>query len=154
MDGFVTAGEVLILNSGAIERMAQVCTPGSVPWADGPTVLDSTMMFAFSHHKSAARVATLHVICSLFLDDEVDMKAVHPVLWHSICNIRAINLSFPTMRAQTFVQHYPVPHCVLNCDLNCAFNCSLFCGLIGCRFRFEVWLGGLCFWVWLGSVSS
>ena len=107
MDGFVTAGEVLILNSGTKEWMDQVGTPGLVPWADGPTVLDPIPMFAFSHHKSAARVATLHVICSLFLDDEVDMKAVHPVLWHSICNIRAINLSFPTMRAQSLVQHYP-----------------------------------------------
>ena len=94
-DTFITTADPLILSAGTMEKMTSLGVAQPPPWSTSP---DAILPLSIGHHKSAGRTTTLHLICSIFLDDEVDMKAAHPWLYASIRNIMAVNRSFGTLR--------------------------------------------------------
>ncbi len=68
-DGFVTDTEALMLNV-AKNDMAAAGTPGIPPWGEMTESGQQTLRaFSLCHHKSAARVATLHLLVNIFLEE-------------------------------------------------------------------------------------
>ena len=99
-DGFLTEHEPLRICSGGPEEMARAAREAvgdmEPPWKQVSAVLPMCL----GHHKSASRVAALHLIVQLFIDDEVDMEQAFPALYHSVRNIRCVNVEFATKRGQ------------------------------------------------------
>lgn len=100
-DGFMTKGDCIITNAGGPEQINSIGLPVSkdaIPWKSS----DPLKPLGVAIQKGNARVSTLHMIVTLCLDDEVDLQRVVPELWRSICEIRAVNISFGTLREHTF----------------------------------------------------
>jgi len=104
LDGMLTAGEPIITNAGdkAKIMMASGTTEGvqNAPWHKQD--IDPLPVFGINLHKGAGRIRTCLCIASLFLEDGVDLKQLHPVLWQSMRDITVVNLRFATLREQAF----------------------------------------------------
>lgn len=90
---FLTKHEPLLLCSGEREP----CELGVDPaWIDfNPGASGSIIQpFAIGHHKSAARVSTLHLILSLFMEDDVDVQKACPSLWQSVRELNCFDTVF------------------------------------------------------------
>jgi hypothetical protein len=71
-----------------------------MPWATGFT--EPLPPFSLALHKGAARAVTLHLILTLCLDDEVDIKQLIPKMWQSMRMLKVKDVHFSTLREQTF----------------------------------------------------
>ena len=96
--GFTTSTEPLLLCSGG-EDVIRTRGAQHTLWGSTDQAIPA---LGLGIHKGLSRVATVHTICSLFIEDEVDMEATNPVLWHSLQNIHASDMRFQTLRDQTF----------------------------------------------------
>ena len=67
-DGFVTDTEPLMLNVSSTE-MEKHGLPGVPPWGEVLNGEATVRPFSVCHHKSAARVITLHLIVNCFLEE-------------------------------------------------------------------------------------
>ncbi len=99
-DTFLTKHEPLLLCSGGVQTTKARHKRGVDPtWGAEPDVIPP---LAIGHHKSAARVSTLHLLLTMFKDDAVDMSKAHARLWQSIRQIKAYELQFANARDEAF----------------------------------------------------
>ena len=100
-DGFVTDRDPLIVCTGGPEKIrARGNVASEMPWAEGSAA--ALPAFSVALQKGSARVATLHLVLSICLDDEVDLQQVAPAVWHSMRCLQFYNVAFSTLREQTF----------------------------------------------------
>ena len=112
MNMFITEGDPLLTISGSRSDMDLAPYAAEPPWASEDRCGhfgDAVPAFSIRHHKSANRVSTLHFLVTLFLDDNVDIKTVHPMLFKTICKINVVNLRFATKRAQV-INNFAISH--------------------------------------------
>ena len=85
-------------------RVQELSESGVNPaWTAGPGAEGEVIPpFSIGHHKSAARTTTLHLMLSLFMDDEVNVQAAHPMLWQSICEIWCVDVAFKDAKEEAF----------------------------------------------------
>ena len=100
-DGFVTAADPLQILHGSDSEMKQVGLKTEAPWVEEAS-LDVIPPLSNLHHKSQGRVAMLQMIVSMIMDDEVNLKEIHPVLWQSVREMRCVALQFGSVRQQVF----------------------------------------------------
>ena len=106
-DGFVTHTEPSLLNAteSDMEKVA-VKVSGGPAWARSQEEPhEGVQYFSFCHHKSAARVATLHMLITIFMDDSADMKSHAVHIFNSVRVIKAHLFTFSTLREQIFHQN-------------------------------------------------
>ena len=66
-DGFITETEPLILNAKV--DVGDHAAPGIPPWGETVNGKHTLRPFSLCHHKSAARVVTLHLLLNVFMEE-------------------------------------------------------------------------------------
>ena len=102
LETFLTGSEAILTAAGSAEDMRKLSQidAKSSPWHSQD--IDPMPPFCLHIHKGAARIRTCLCICSIFIDDEVDMKAIAPKLWQSFRDVYCHNLNFGTLKEQAF----------------------------------------------------
>ena len=87
--------------SGGAEKIrSRGDVTSELPWSGGfEEVLPA---FSVALHKGCGRVATLHLLLTMCIDDEIDLQQIAPNVWKSFRCLRFYNVEFSTLRDQTF----------------------------------------------------
>ncbi|CAK0793173.1 unnamed protein product [Prorocentrum cordatum] len=101
-DGFITEGDPIILCSGTEDKIRSRGLEGvQAPWAVAGNDFPIPP-FSIAQHKGNARIATMHFLLTLLIDDEVDLHAISPKIWNSLRAIKVRNVEFASLKEQTF----------------------------------------------------
>lgn len=103
IESFLTQQEPLMLSSGSVAKQQSLARPGvDLAWPSAAPKDTHVKPFSIGHHKSAGRVTTLHLILTLFMDDDINVEQSAPALWQSVRTIKAIDMKFSSALEETF----------------------------------------------------